>query len=234
MSVTGHKSTGVLVSGFSGRMGQELFKIIESSPDLKFCGELNRQGPQIRDEAIDVVVDFSLPEALDNVIRFCQDRGLPLVSGTTGLKPKDNSRLMDLSQTQAVFWSANMSFGVFIMNRLVEALSNYKLNFSYNMSETHHIHKKDAPSGTALQIEKTAKVNGLKVEDIESLREGATFGIHTFSAHNAMETLSITHEATSRQLFADGALQVARWIGAQKPGFYDMKAFVESSSAPMD
>jgi len=175
-------------------------------------------------------VDFSLPQALDSLCHLVLEQGSSLVSGTTGFSADQLNQLRDLGKKVPVFWSANMSFGVFIMCKLAEELAKYEHLYKFHIEETHHIHKKDKPSGTALMIASAAQKSTQELGDTISHREGEAFGVHSFFATSSREKLEIRHEALDRGLFAQGAVDVASWIVDQKPGFYVMDDYFKSLS----
>ncbi len=123
-----------------------------------------------------------------------------------------------------VFWSANMSFGIYLMIKLTEKLAKYKKFYKYKIEETHHVHKKDKPSGTALILEKAAK-NFTSLEPVVSHRKEDIFGIHRFIAFSENEQLEICHQAFNRKLFAQGAVDISAWLCEQPAGFYVMEDF---------
>ncbi len=219
-------SISVFIFGESGRMGQEVRKIVENTAGLDFVGGYSAQNPQLKPtKKPDVVVDFSLPETLPQLSNFILDQQCALVSGTTGWSEKQFSTLQTLGQSNSVFWSANMSFGVYLMCQLTEMLAKFHQFYGFHIEETHHIHKKDKPSGTALIIEKAARRSTTDLEPTLSLREGEVFGIHRFIATSKNEKIEIRHEAHNRSLFAQGAVDVAQWLVQQKAGFYNMDDF---------
>lgn len=218
---------GLFVYGASGRMGQEVLKIAEASTLFEPLGGYSRAQPLKPTRAPDVIVDFSLPQALDSLCQMVSEQGSSLVSGTTGFNAAQLGQLRDLGKKVPVFWSANMSFGVYIMCKLTETLAKYSDLYKFHIEETHHIHKKDKPSGTALMIEAAAHRSTKHLEDTLSHREGEVFGTHSFFATSSREKLEIRHEALDRGLFAQGAIDVANWIVDQKPGFYVMDDFFD-------
>lgn len=224
----------VYVFGLTGRMGQEVVQVVENSRDLKLVGGFSRKNPSLEAKpSPDIIIDFSLPESLDSLIHFTQNHKFHkscIVSGTTGYSEEQMDRLKSLGATLPVFWSANMSFGVYLMGQLVEKLAKYQQFYEFFIEETHHIHKKDKPSGTALIIEKAAKRATSKKIPILSHREGEVFGLHRFIALSKNERLEIQHEAFNRSLFAQGAIDVARWLSQQGPGFYTMDDFFKDIS----
>ena len=219
----------VFIFGLSGRMGQQLQELIKSSKDFKLVGGYSKEQAGLdTEEDIDVVIDFSLPETQQDLIAFCQKKKCALVSGTTGLQPDQQKNLENLAKERPVFWAANMSMGVYIMSQLIQELTRQPVSYSYQITDIHHIHKKDAPSGTALALEKAVHPKA-SLEPTESLREGEVLGIHNFKASGDFETLEIIHTAKDRKLFADGALRVALWLSDQTPGFYSMADYFKRS-----
>ncbi len=219
-------SISVFVFGQSGRMGQEVIKRIDSDPQLSFAGGFSKatEEPTFNSNP-DLIVDFSLPEGTRRLVSFAKDHNLPLVSGTTGLSDEDKNLLKELGNTVPVFWAANMSFGVYLMCQLTETLARYEKFYDFKIEETHHVHKKDKPSGTALIIEEAVRKSTTQLQPTLSHREGEVFGIHSFFANSKDETLEIRHEAKNRGLFAQGALDIGKWLIDQEPGFYSMDDF---------
>lgn len=221
----------VFIFGMTGRMGQEVGRLVRESKDLQLAGGFSRKNPVLKATVPpDIIIDFSLPESLDSLTQFVKDHQSCLVSGTTGFNDEQMARLQELGETNPVFWSANMSFGVYLMSQLVETLAKYHQFYEYFIEETHHIHKKDKPSGTALIIERAAKKSTQKINPILSHREGEIFGIHRFIALSENERLEIQHEAFNRSLFAQGAIDVGKWLMLQPPGFYTMEDFFKNIS----
>ena len=222
-------SKKVFLFGISGRMGQELKTLIDKMDEFECIGGYSKESPNLDlKERPDIVIDFSLPETFPDLLQFVTKHKCALVSGTTGLSDDQKSQFQKLGKTSAVFWSANMSFGVFLMARLTEMLSEYDDQYKLHIEETHHIHKKDKPSGTAIIIEDAAKTKTSNLGETISHREGEVFGVHSFIAKNDFESLEIRHEAFSRGLFAKGALDVALWLINQPPGHYEMMDYFKN------
>ncbi len=219
-------SVAVFIFGESGRMGQEVKSIVNDTKGLEFVGGYSAQNPDLNPQKKpDVVIDFSLPETRTQLVDFVKAQGCSLVSGTTGFKEDDFMALKELGQQTSVFWAANMSFGVYLMSQLTEILAKYQAFYEFHVEETHHVHKKDKPSGTAIIIENSAKKSTDQLKPTISHREGEVFGIHRFIASSKNENLEIKHEAHNRSLFAQGAVDVAQWVVNQSPGFYGMDDF---------
>jgi 4-hydroxy-tetrahydrodipicolinate reductase len=185
----------------------------------------------------DVVVDFSLAGAFDDVVHACEALGKPLVSGTTAVENKE-ARLAGLARKVAVVSAPNMSAGVNAVFAISGILAGtLGRNSDIEIVETHHRTKRDVPSGTALEIGRiignatgrTIKVG--RTEDdtergdeivIHSLRCGAVPGKHTIAFSSKGETLEIVHTAQSRACFAAGVVRAIRFIADAPPGLYNM------------
>lgn len=222
------KHTQIILSGSTGRMGQEIAKIIDSSKNMSLLANISKKNSawiQIKPSANAVVVDFSLPEGFREACDWCQKNKVPLITGTTGLSEKDFSLLKSTSKKTPVLWSANMSYGISLFKKLIRNLKNLE-GFEFQIVEAHHKHKKDAPSGTAKDLQKTledSQSNKKSIFPPLSIRGGGIQGIHTLMVMGEGETLEITHQALNRAVFAEGALRAARWIVGQKPGLYSLE-----------
>ena len=188
----------------------------------------------------DVVIDFSRPEALGEVVSYVRRTGTPLLSGVTGYTPDQLQALESLGTAAPVLWSANFSLGVAVLCRILSQVSSTLLpDFDVEITETHHNKKADAPSGTAKLLlqaldpdhaltpvygreglcgpRKSGEVG------IHALRGGTVAGTHTVHFFGTDEELEITHRAASRQIFASGAYHVARLLPAMPAGVYDLQ-----------
>ena len=170
----------------------------------------------------DVAIEFSLPSTAATHICRCFDLGLPVVSGTTGWEAdRDAVVSRCLAEGHSLFTASNFSLGMnimFLLNERLAELMRGREEYQVSISETHHIHKLDAPSGTALTLaNQIADLGGRPLEriPIESFREGVT-------SRSAEDTLPLTHEAHSRQGLALGALLAAEFLLGRK-GHYTMK-----------
>ena len=221
-----HKKS-IFIFGINGRMGQEVAKIVKESPFLSLAGGFSQKEKTVLDFSPDLVIDFSLPQAFPELLDFVEKHSCSLVSGTTGFDENQITQLHNLGQKVPVFWSANMSFGIYLMTKLTKTLARYNKLYKYQIEETHHIHKKDKPSGTALVLEKVAR-ELTELEPTLSHRKDEVFGIHRFIALSENEQLEICHTALNRKLFAQGAVDVARWLFRQPAGFYSMEDFFKT------
>jgi 4-hydroxy-tetrahydrodipicolinate reductase len=172
----------------------------------------------------DAVIDFTTPEAVIQNMRACFANGARMVVGTTGWYDKlDEMRAICERRNAALLYGANFSVGVQAMHKLIREMVPLVPGFTISISETHHESKKDAPSGTALDLKQTLLETDptLKIE-IESLRKGEAVGTHTVSARLGDDVIEIGHKALSRRSFAVGAVRAAEWLQG-KTGCFDFK-----------
>jgi 4-hydroxy-tetrahydrodipicolinate reductase len=191
----------------------------------------------------DVAIDFSQPAATDKTIDYCLNGGVALVLGTTGLTEKQRERIKTASAKIPVIYGTNMSVGMNVLFSLVGKLASM-LGDEYDTEiiEQHHRFKKDAPSGSAMTLaENICKATGKKFPDCliygrsgkDVLRQKGTIGMHAVRAgdivgiHSVIfsmlgETITLNHDAHSRDTFALGALRAARWLVGKKPGLYSI------------
>jgi 4-hydroxy-tetrahydrodipicolinate reductase len=184
-----------------------------------------------------VVIDFSAPAALVHVTPICAAAGIAFVSGTTGLDDAAKGALDVAALKSAVLWEPNMSIGVHVLTSLVEkAMVALGPSFDVEVVEVHHRAKVDAPSGTAIRLGDVVKharhghyVHGRegrpgprKAEEVgmHAVRGGDVIGDHTVFFFGDGERLELTHRASSRDLFAHGAVRAATWIAGKPPGRY--------------
>lgn len=173
---------------------------------------------------VDVIIDFTAPEAVVANIAACVHAQKAMVVGTTGwYKEIDWIRHTVEHAGTGFIFGANFSYGVNLFFQIVKAATPaVKHGYQGHITETHHIHKKDAPSGTAIALERILEqATGQRVE-ITSLREGEVTGTHTLELESAGDRIVLTHEAKSRRTFAEGAVLAAEWI-VGKRGFYEFK-----------
>lgn len=189
-----------------------------------------------------VAIDFSRPELSERALQACHAARIPIVIGTTGHDADFAARVADAAREIPVLVAPNTSIGVAVAQALVElAARALPGSFDIEISEAHHKHKLDAPSGTALALAESASRGrgleprraivsgrtgqGARVDGqigISSIRAGDVVGSHTVWFAGAGERLTVTHEATDRGIFARGAIRAATWLASQKPGRYYM------------
>lgn len=173
---------------------------------------------------IDVVIDFTTPDAVMENIAGCACAGKNLVVGTTGWYGKipEVRKLVESSGIGFVY-AANFSVGVNLFFEVAKNLAaGFKLDYAGTISETHHVHKLDAPSGTAVMLQRVLLESGAPEVEIASAREGEVVGMHELRLDSLNDTITLRHDAKSRRGFADGAIRAAEWL-KDKKGFYDFK-----------
>jgi 4-hydroxy-tetrahydrodipicolinate reductase len=172
----------------------------------------------------DAVIDFTTPDAALQNMRACLATGARVVVGTTGwYSHLDDMRDLARRRDAGLLYSTNFSIGVQSFFRLARELAVSAPGYEFSISETHHVSKKDAPSGTALSLKQIIESAqpGVQVP-IESKREGEVSGLHIVEARSACDSIQLRHEAFSRRGFAEGAVRAAEWI-ADKTGVWDFQ-----------
>ena len=261
--------TKIAISGAAGRMGQALSTLALGDEDLKITGAteaasfhgigkdlgeligLGKTGITLKSdvaeaaEAAQCYIDFTRPKVTLAAIEALKKSTVrSIVIGTTGFTPEELVALEANSSEFAIVYSGNYSLGVNMLSALVErAAKSLGEDWDIEVLETHHRHKVDAPSGTALMLgEAAAKGRGAELKDLKTppydgltgerapgrigfsvRRTGGVIGEHEVTFGSMEEVLSLAHTALDRKVFARGALRAAKWATAQPPGFYNMK-----------
>ena len=227
----------LLVHGASGRMGQAVLRLAAAQAEqVTVVAAITRKPPAQRVvdgvpffaatelsgvPDFDVAIDFSLPEGFDAILETCASRGVALVSGTTGLSEDQRSALMTASGKIPLVWASNFSLGVAVLATLVERAAAMLEGWDCDIVESHHVHKRDAPSGTALTLGEAAASSGAEVR-YASLRAGDIVGEHLVQFTGLGERIELIHRATNRDVFARGALHVAARLVARPAGAYQV------------
>lgn len=237
--------TKVIITGSKGRMGQAIIACAQKISELEVVAQIDKNDDlaAVIDRA-DVVIDFSAHSATIEVAQLCGKHQKALVIGTTGHTDTDKFEITKVIKNIPVVWASNFSTGVntlfWLTRKAAEILGPA---FDLEVIEMHHRLKRDAPSGTAKTLaEILAQVRSLHLNDaarhgrtglvgertsgeigIHSIRGGDVVGDHTVVFANIGERLELTHKASSRDTFANGALRAAQWLVKQKPGLYDMQ-----------
>ena len=217
----GRGKTGSLVAEIATNRKHHVTKI--GAVENADCAALTPE--KLRD--IDVVIDFTAPHCVLAHIEACVKVGKNMVVGTTGWHGEiDRVRKLVESHGTGLVYAANFSIGVNLFFDIVRAASAaLHHDYSGQIFERHHARKKDAPSGTAIAIQKAiAEASGEKKEDVEivSFREGEVVGMHEVVLESAADCIYLCHDAKSRRGFAEGAVRAAEWVQGKK-GFYDFK-----------
>ena len=227
----------IALFGF-GKMGKMLEKLgIARGHSFPVKIELDSDRSVLDFSNIDVAIDFSTPNAAFDNIKQCFEEGIPVVSGTTGWLANYKEAVALCKQKNSAFiYASNFSLGVnifFELNKKLAQIMSNSPGYSVSMEEIHHIHKLDAPSGTAITLADDIIENSrytawhLKSESenvipITAKREGEVPGTHSICYKSSVDSIEITHTAHNREGFALGALIAAEWIHGKK-GVFSMK-----------
>ncbi len=235
----------IAVSGANGRMGQEIITAIDKSDEFEL-GVAFDKGDSLEAvlDKFDILIDFSRPEATLEYLDICVNNAKKMVIGTTGFNDNELLKLEKQAKKIPLLFAPNMSVGVNLMLKLLEQTAKVIGDEAdIEIVETHHRYKVDAPSGTALKLgEVIANTLGrdLKAcavygrQGIEQPREKTTIGFstirggdvvgdHTVSFFLDGERIEITHKASSRATFANGAVRGAKWLHSKNNGLYSMQ-----------
>lgn len=267
-SKTTDKTINVGVIGAGGRMGRMLIEAVQDNSQTTLSAAIERQGSslvgadagevaaierlnvKIVDDLvavindIDVLIDFSLPDATEQNMQTCAEHKVAMVIGTTGFSEQQEQVLFEASKHIAIVYAGNYSTGVNLSLKLLGmAAKAFGSSADVEIIEAHHKHKIDAPSGTAyMMAEAVAEARGQNLKDVAiygregqtGAREAGTIGIHAVRGgeiigdHTVMfiadgEVVEITHRARARMTFAAGAVRAATWVVEQKTGQYNMQ-----------
>ena len=229
----------ICVSGARGRMGQRIIALAGDDPQLKVVSGLEGSGHpdcgkaisgvSITDKAqeiknCDCVIEFSSPEATIAHLPFIVEYKRCAVIGTTGLTDEQIAKITEASKSTPIVFSPNMSIGVNVLFRLLKEAAKTLKNYNVFVEEAHHIHKKDAPSGTAKKIAQVINSEGfnIKTEEINAIREDEIVGDHKVVFESDVDKIELFHSAKTRDIFAQGSLVAAKWIVGKQPGLYSM------------
>lgn len=240
----------ILLSGATGQMGKAITEVIASHNTDQivagFAKDANDALPypvynhlEISEE-IDVIVDFSSPAALRELLDFAISKKIGIVLASTGYTDEDVSVIKDASAKIPILYSGNLSLGVNVMQIIAEKLASMLEDFDIEIVEKHHRYKVDSPSGTAKMLFEAVnkgrdnKLNALQGRDgfyserpvsevgISSLRGGNIVGEHTVYYCGEDEVIELKHIAASKKIFANGAIKAARFLINRAPGLYNM------------
>ena len=238
-------NTKVIINGSQGRMGQALISCAKSFRDLEVVATIGRNDNLAAViSKCDVVIDFSFHEATPAIAELCAKNKKAIVIGTTGFSETEKSAIVNRQSAIPIVLATNYSTGVntlfWLTRKAAEILGP---DFDLEVVEMHHRLKKDAPSGTATTLlEILGEARKLQLAEalrhgrkgivgertrgeigIHAIRGGDVVGDHTVIFANTGERVELTHKASSRDTFANGALRAAQWLVQQKPGLYDMQ-----------
>ncbi|MDD6213620.1 MAG: 4-hydroxy-tetrahydrodipicolinate reductase [Firmicutes bacterium] len=248
--------TNIILNGCNGKMGRVITRLAEEDDDCKIVAGLDINDfmpneyhvftdPSQCNVDADVIIDFSHPSALENLLTFAKKRKIPVIIATTGLSNEQKQDIVESAREIPVFFSANMSLGINLLIALSKkATALLDGNFDIEIVEKHHNQKIDAPSGTALAIaDGIAEVLQNKPEyvydrhsvrkkrskneiGIHSVRGGTIVGEHEVIFAGQDEVIELKHQATSKEVFAVGSIRAAKFIKGKPAGMYDMNDLI--------
>ncbi|MCA9400072.1 MAG: 4-hydroxy-tetrahydrodipicolinate reductase [Candidatus Omnitrophica bacterium] len=235
------------ISGCCGRMGQAITRLAREDNHIRIKTLLEHDGHDQVGQSLegitissnpddlqgcDVFIDFTLPVATIKNLKACLKHNVQMVIGTTGFKEEERDALYEASKKIGMVLSGNMSLGVNILFKLTQILAKTAPEYyKASIIEAHHIHKKDAPSGTAKMLENFIDHANISNnpnskrdrKQTESIREGEIIGDHSVTFDSPEDSLVISHHAKNRDIFAKGALVAAKFISGKSNGFFDMQ-----------
>ena len=237
--------TKIAITGSNGRMGQALIEAVKLNPNVSQGSKLNR-GDDIERvlKDFDVLIDFTRPEATLDALSVCQSAGKAMVIGTTGFSDDALKVIDQASSDIPIVFAPNMSVGVNLTLKLLETTAKViGTDSNIEIVEAHHRHKVDSPSGTALKMgevianalgrdlsecavygrEGTEEPRDRQTIGFSSIRGGDVVGEHTVTFFMEGERVEITHKASSRMTYANGAIKACQWLTNQANGLYSMQ-----------
>ena len=237
--------TKIAINGSNGRMGQALIEAVKLNSNVSQGSILNR-GDDIERvlKDFDVLIDFTRPEATLDALSVCQSAGKAMVIGTTGFSDDALKVIDQASSDIPIVFAPNMSIGVNLTLKLLETTAKViGTDSNIEIVEAHHRHKVDSPSGTALKMgevianalgrdlsecavygrEGTEEPRDRQTIGFSSIRGGDVVGEHTVTFFMEGERVEITHKASSRMTYANGAVKACQWLTNQENGLYSMQ-----------
>lgn len=247
----------IILSGCNGQMGKVITEIVKESTDIEIIAGVDLNDEKLSeypvfknineiDKKADAIIDFSKPSTLNSLIEYCEKTKTPAVLAATGYTEEEINKIKNLGKKAPILFSRNMSLGINIMMELLKIATRSLSGFDIELIEKHHNKKVDSPSGTAFMLaetinkEKDNKMNyvyGREGNDtkrkenelaIHAIRGGTIVGEHEVLFAGLDEIIEIKHTALSKKVFANGAINAARFIKNKEIGLYDMSDLFKS------
>ncbi|NLZ46982.1 MAG: 4-hydroxy-tetrahydrodipicolinate reductase [Clostridiales bacterium] len=246
----------IAVSGCCGKMGRVIYDLITSREDCSVCFGIDISGVKYADFNVytkvsdiekkpDVIIDFSHPSLLDDLLDYCLSTGTPIVLATTGYSDEQISQIHKASEQIPVFFTFNMSLGINLLAELAKkATQVLGGQFDIEIIEKHHNQKIDAPSGTAIMLanaineelnnsytyvydrHSVRQKRGKTEIGMHAVRGGTIVGEHEIIFAGRDEVISLSHSASSKEVFAVGSVNAAVYLADKPAGLYDMKNLI--------
>ncbi|MDA8955873.1 4-hydroxy-tetrahydrodipicolinate reductase [Gammaproteobacteria bacterium] len=213
----------VCINGLSGKMGSSIKDIAIQQNDLNLIYDKNIKNA-------DVLIDFSRPSSTLNILEDCLEHNIPMVIGTTGFNQDELSIIKEASKKIPILLAFNMSKGIYIIKKSIQNFLESNSNkLSCVIEEVHHTEKVDSPSGTAIELKKVIEIadiaKNISSLSIESKRAKGIFGIHKVIFSSDSDYIEFKHEALSRKVFAEGAIEISKLISSKSPKMYELEDF---------
>ena len=248
----------ILIVGASGKMGKAVYEESKKYDNIEVVGGVDKyKDPEFKfplfdsindvNLDVDVIVDYSRPETLNDLLNFATSKKVPAIICTTGLSDDQVNKIKEAAKTVALFRSGNMSIGINVLNNILKQISNTLFeNYDIEIIEKHHNQKVDAPSGTALLLGDTIREaiqaeteyvfgrsgNNCKRQKkeigVHAIRGGSIVGEHEVIFAGASETIELKHTATSREVFAVGTMKAVQFMADKETGLYNMDDVLNS------
>ncbi len=214
----------VIINGAKGKMGQAIARIIAQTPELNLeVADLREEGESSPAEKADIIIDFSSPQGAQEAFNLAKEQKSACLIGTTNL-PERFLFQMQEEHKIPLFYAPNVSLSVYFFGELLKKAAQMYAGYEMNLHEIHHVHKKDAPSGTA---KKLAEAINLPASAISYERFGEVPGTHILTLAGQHDRIMLKHEALNRDLFAASAAHIAAWLVKQPAGFYTMSDYAK-------
>lgn len=213
----------VLINGANGKMGRALTRLIGENPQLGLTLAATREAGQEINTEFDIVIDFSTPQGAQEAFALAKHYRKAFLTGTTNL-PATFLFQMQQEEKIPVFFAPNVSLSVYFFTELAKEAAKMYNGYNLRVHEIHHVHKKDAPSGTAKRL---ADALNFPTEQVTYERIGETVGTHEVQFSSPFDEITLLHKATNRDLFAKSALEIATWLVTCEGGFYTMSDYAK-------
>lgn len=223
----------IMLSGASGQMGHAIAGLAAEDEQLRVVAHFDWDTGFVNQPIGNVIIDVSHHSQTPKVLAFAREHGLPIVIGTTALSAQTDQQIAEAADHIAICQASNFSLGATLLGQWLQQLAAQMPDAMVHISETHHLHKQDAPSGTALALQAAIEEVSSNRHDItiESHREGQVIGTHEVSFSTAGECVTLRHEARDRRIFAQGAVWAAQRLLTQQCGIWTLAALLALAAA---